>query len=125
MHSSSSQQRGFIPMLDQLGIALGPLFNLSSFWKPFRGSKVLSFSTAINAIAISNGIASEYFQYMPDYNKQLITKVKQYKSEQPFKVFYWMRKPSDLPPSVISVLLSDIPNKYSIHIHLVELIKQK
>ena len=55
----------FVPMLDQFGIAKGPLFDLSRLWKPFHGSKILSFSKAIHAIAISNGIASTYCQYMP------------------------------------------------------------
>ena len=109
----------FVPMLDQLGIAMGPLFNLDYFWKPFRGSKVLSFSTAINAIAISNGIASQYFQYMPDSGKHAFIKNKNCAKGNPLKVFYWMRKPSDIPPESISLLLSGISNKYSIHVHLV------
>lgn len=107
-----------IPMLDQLGIARGPLFNLDSFWRPFRGSKVLSFSTAVNAVATSNGIASKYFQYMPDIpvSSQVVP------SEQCFsdglRVFYWLRRPADISCAAVSILLSAIPNGYSIHIHL-------
>jgi hypothetical protein len=52
----------FIPMLDQFGIAKGPLFNLRRVWSPFHGSKVLSFSKAVHAIATSNGIASMHCQ---------------------------------------------------------------
>lgn len=107
-----------IPMLDQLGIARGPLFNLDSFWKPFRGSKVLSFSTAVNAIATSNGIASKYFQYMPDVSGCSQVVPGDYCLSDGLRVFFWLRRPADISCAAVATLLSAIPNGYSIHIHL-------
>ncbi len=107
----------FIPMLDQFGIARGPLFDLRDFWKPFRGSKILSFSTAVHAIAVSNGLASECYKYMPPSiaSKENALEVK---AEDCLKVFYWARRPSDISIPVVCQLLSGIKNRLNIHVHL-------
>lgn len=107
----------FVPMLDQLGIARGPLFDLADFWRPFQGSKVLSFSTSVHAIAISNGIASEYFQYMPETSNMYRHRDSQYYAINPLRVFYWIRRPSDISHNVINTLLSDIKTGYALHVH--------
>jgi glycosyltransferase involved in cell wall biosynthesis len=108
----------FVPMLDQLGIARGPLFNLKDFWRPFRGSKVLSFSTAVNAMAISNGVASEYFQYMPSLLGLDDKTTVRGSENNRLRVFYWVRRPSDISATCINRLLSQIKEGYVIHLHL-------
>ena len=106
-----------IPMLDQFGIAKGPLFDLKKFWKPFRGSKVLSFSCAVHAIATSNGIASKRFQYMPapSGNRQSIAI---HLNKDQNNIFFWARRPSEISMDTLEVLLSRLRDTVSIHVHL-------
>jgi glycosyltransferase involved in cell wall biosynthesis len=106
-----------IPMLDQFGIAKGPLFVLKKFWKPFRGSKVLSFSSAVHAIATSNGIASKRFQYMPSSASNGQSMEIHLKKDH-HNVFFWARRPSEVSIGTLEVLLSQLRNTVSIHVHL-------
>ena len=107
----------FIPMLDQFGIAKGPLFDLKRLWSPFHGSKVLSFSTAVHAIAISNGIASMYCQYMPP-NASSKLDLNRLRTRDGLHVFFWARRPSEISIEMVRNLLCDHQADLSLHVHL-------
>ncbi|MEA5411690.1 glycosyltransferase [Synechococcus sp. BA-120 BA3] len=106
-----------IPMLDQFGIAKGPLFDLSRLWRPFHGSKVLSFSSAIHAIATSNGIASMHCQYMPPSTGRSL-RVHRHDAKDSLRVFFWARRPSEISIDMVGRLLCDHQTNLSLHVHL-------
>lgn len=106
-----------IPMLDQFGIAKGPLFDLKRLWSPFHGSKVLSFSAAVHAIATSNGIASMHCQYMPP-------KAGRRSDDHPhrytdnLRTFFWARRPSEISIEMVGQLLGDYQAELTLHVHM-------
>ena len=107
----------FVPMLDQLGIAKGPLFDLGKYWRPFHGSKVLSFSQAVHAIATSNGVASICMQYMPpSIDGPSIAMPNQ--ANSCLSAFFWARRPSEVSVSMVSKLLAGVKQDLTIHVHL-------
>lgn len=106
-----------IPMLDQFGIAKGPLFDLRRLWSPFHGSKVLSFSTAVHAIATSNGIASMHCKYMPP-RIDLNVDVGMHRTRDSLHVFFWARRPSEISIDMVGRLLADIQGELTLHVHL-------
>ncbi|WP_218510123.1 glycosyltransferase family 4 protein [Variovorax sp. dw_308] len=53
----------FIPMLDNFAISRGPVFNLTGFWAPFQGSKVLNFSSTLHGLTTSYGVASHWARF--------------------------------------------------------------
>jgi hypothetical protein len=107
----------FIPMLDQFGIAKGPLFDLRRVWSPFHGSKVLSFSMAVHAIATSNGIASMHCQYMPP-NRGRSLDVDRHRSRDSLHAFFWARRPSEISIDMVGQLLCDHQAELALHVHL-------
>jgi hypothetical protein len=107
----------FIPMLDQFGIAKGPLFDLRRLWSPFHGSKVLSFSTAIHAIATSNGIASMHCKYMPP-KVGLDVDAAMHRTRDNLHVFFWARRPSEISINMVGKLFADLQDSLSVHVHL-------
>lgn len=120
MPSCVAQRHGnviFIPMLDQFGIARGPLFDLGALWKPFQGSKVISFSTAIHAIAVSNGLASEYFKYMPPSVCERTNEPSERKKSG-LNAFFWARRPSEISISMVKTLFAEVREDLNMHIHL-------
>ena len=51
----------------QFGFSQNPgSCNLSAFWEPFQGSKVLSFSTPVHTLATGFGIVSYLVHYYPE-----------------------------------------------------------
>jgi glycosyltransferase involved in cell wall biosynthesis len=107
----------FIPMLDQFGIAKGPLFDLANYWRPFHGSKVVSFSHAVHAIATSNGVASICMHYMPtSIGGPSIAK--QNHSNSGLSAFFWARRPSEVSVSMVSKLLAGVKKELIMHVHL-------
>ena len=106
-----------IPMLDQFGIAKGPLFDLRRLWSPFHGSKVLSFSKAVHAIATSNGIASMHCQYMPPTVDAGIN-VHGHLGTDHLRVFFWARRPSEVSVDTVGKLLCDHQANMTLHVHL-------
>lgn len=101
----------FIPMLDQFGVWQGPLFNLTSFWEPFQGSKVLNFSNALHALATGYGIKSHFVRYyQPVRQSSSVGSVG-------LRGFFWLRRESELPWGLVKKLISDT-NFESFHIHL-------
>lgn len=107
----------FIPMLDQFGIAKGPLFDLRRLWSPFHGSKVLSFSTAVHAIATSNGIASMYCQYMPPNAGRRFNIIRQ-RTREGLHAFFWARRPSEISIEMVRKLLCEHQADLTLHVHL-------
>jgi glycosyltransferase involved in cell wall biosynthesis len=107
----------FIPMLDQFGIAKGPLFDLRRLWSPFHGSKVLSFSAAVHAIATSNGVASMHCQYMPPKAGRSID-VDRHHSRENLHAFFWARRPSEISIEMVGQLLCDHQAELTLHVHL-------
>jgi len=101
----------YIPMLDQFGQYQGPLFNLTSFWEPFQGSKVLNFSNALHSLTVGFGIVSHfarYYQPSVDY------------PEPPVKGlhgFFWLRRESELPWRVVRNLIANAQFD-SFHLHM-------
>lgn len=101
----------FIPMLDQFGIWQGPLFNLTTFWQPFQGSKIISFSGAVHAMAVGAGVASYHCRYYQD-----VANV-DHLAPNGLHGFFWLRREDQIPWKTIKVLISE--TKFdSLHIHL-------
>jgi glycosyltransferase involved in cell wall biosynthesis len=101
----------FIPMLDQFGIWQGPLFNLTSYWEPFQGSKILSFSNAIHCMLMGFGIKSFFARYYPQIPADDVV------PGNGLHGFFWLRREEQIPWSTIKKLIGD--TKFdSLHIHL-------
>ena len=102
----------YIPMLDQFGIWLGPIFNLSGFWEPFHGSKVLNFSNAVHCMTTGFGIVS----YFARYYQPILHPVPK-PPQQGLHGFFWLRRELQLPWRVIRRLIENTRFD-SLHIHL-------
>lgn len=101
----------YIPMLDQFGQWQGPLFNLTGFWEPFQGSKVLNFSNALHSMTLGFGIASHfarYYQPIADYPCP---------PQDGLHGFFWVRRERELPWQVVRRLIAN-SRFNSFHIHL-------
>lgn len=101
----------FIPMLDQFGIWQGPLFNLTQFWEPFQGSKVLNFSNALHSLTTGFGIKSHLIKYY----QPAIESPKTPKSG--LHGFFWLRRQEQIPWNTIRQLIANTTFD-SFHIHL-------
>lgn len=101
----------FIPMLDQFGIWQGPLFNLTSYWEVFQGSKVLCFSNALHCMLTGFGIKSLFARYYPKVQVDNVI------SDSGLHGFFWLRREEQISWSTIRKLIGD--TKFdSFHIHL-------
>ncbi|RYE41769.1 MAG: glycosyltransferase [Hyphomicrobiales bacterium] len=101
----------YIPMLDQFGLWLGPMYNLSAFWEVFQGSKVLNFSNALHCLTTGFGIASHFVRYYPPLYEPLAP------PRPGLHGFFWLRRELQLNWSTVSKLIGD--TKFdSFHIHL-------
>ena len=101
----------YIPMLDQFGQWRGPHVNMTAFWEPFQGSKVLSFSNALHSMTTAFGIVSHfarYYQPVADYSTP---------PQQGLHGFFWIRRERELPWQVIRKLIAN-EHFDSFHIHL-------
>lgn len=101
----------YIPMLDQFSFRRGPLLNLSEFWEPFQGSKVLNFSYAIHCMTLAFGIASHHTRYFQPVASSARA------PGDGLHGFFWLRRPAQLPWAVIRKLISGARFD-SFHIHL-------
>jgi hypothetical protein len=101
----------FIPMLDQFGLWRGPVSNLSTFWQPFQGSKVLNFSNAVHCMTTGFGIASHVVRYYHPIARRPST------PRQGLHGFFWLRRELELPWRVIRQLIGQAKFE-SFHIHL-------
>lgn len=103
----------YIPMLDQFGIWQGPLFNLSQFWEPFHGIKILNFSSSLHTSTVSHGIASKYVKYFPP---------KAYSEPANFdkglRGFVWLRREDQVNWGTIKKLINGTAfESFHIHVH--------
>ena len=101
----------YIPMLDQFSLWRGPMLNLSTFWEPFQGSKVLNFSSAVHCMTTGFGIASHVVRYYQPAADRPSS------SRQGLHGFFWLRRELELPWRVIRQLI-DEARFDSFHIHL-------
>jgi hypothetical protein len=101
----------YIPMLDQFGLWQGPVFNLSAFWEPFQGSKVLNFSNAVHCMTTAFGITSHFGRYYQPI------KALPSPPREGLHGFFWLRREEQLPWSVIRELIAGERFR-SFHIHL-------
>ena len=101
----------FIPMLDQFGVWQGPLFNLTNYWEPFQGSKVLNFSIAMHGMVTGFGIKSQLVRF---YQPAI-------QDTRPVKGglhgFFWLRREEQIPWTTIRKLIANVSFD-SLHIHL-------
>lgn len=101
----------FIPMLDQFGIWQGPQFNLTAYWEPFQGSKVLNFSNAMHGMVSGFGIASKVVRfYQPESENFPEVKVG-------LHGFFWLRREDQIPWATIRELISETRFD-SFHVHV-------
>jgi hypothetical protein len=101
----------FIPMLDQFGIWQGPLINLTGFWEPFQGSKVLNFSGALHAMTIGFGVRSFFLRYYQSARESRVD------GSGGLKGFFWLRRETELPWALVRQLITNTEFE-SFHIHL-------
>ena len=101
----------YIPMLDQFGLWQGPLFNLSGFWEPFQGSKVLNFSNAVHGMVTGFGLASHCVRYYQP------SKALPAPPRDGLHGFFWVRREQQLPWKTIRQLIGDTRFD-SFHLHL-------
>lgn len=101
----------YIPMLDQFGVWQGPVFNLSAFWEPFQGSKVLNFSNAVHCMTTGFGIVSHFARFYQPIEAMPAP------SQQGLHGFFWLRRELQLPWRVIRKLIENTRFD-SFHIHL-------
>ena len=101
----------YIPMLDQFGMWLGPMFNLSPFWEVFQGSKVLNFSNALHCLTTGAGIASQFVRY---YQPVLPSPPE---PKQGLHGFFWLRRELQLPWKTVRTLIEKT-HFDSFHLHL-------
>jgi len=99
----------YIPMFDQFDLTPRSSHLLTEFWKPFHGSKVLSFSTAVHVLANVAGIVSHHVRYYP--------KLTQSVASEGLHGFFWIRRERELGWEHIRTVLGDTRFD-SFHIHL-------
>ena len=101
----------YIPMLDQFGIWQGPLFNLTEFFNPFHGCKILNFSYALHGLVTGLGIKSKLVKYyQPVENIGLIP-------TQGLHGFLWIRREEEISWKIVKALIAE-SHFDSFHIHL-------
>jgi hypothetical protein len=101
----------YIPMLDQFGLWQGPLYNLSAFWEPFQGSKVLNFSNAMQSMTTAFGIASHFVRYYQPVAAPPAA------AREGLHGFFWLRRELQLPWKTIRQLIEGVRFD-SFHLHL-------
>lgn len=101
----------YIPMLDQFGLWQGPIYNLSAFWEPFQGSKVLNFSSALQSMTTAFGIASHFVRYYQPVTASPAS------GRNGLHGFFWLRRELQLPWKTIRELIGGVRFD-SFHIHL-------
>jgi Glycosyl transferases group 1 len=100
----------YIPMFDQIGLGPGSP-DPKVFWKPFRGSKILSFSSAVHTLALGFGMVSRLARYYPD------ARLSQASAPNGLHGFFWPRRGAELGWNVIQRLTAGTQFD-SFHLHL-------
>jgi glycosyltransferase involved in cell wall biosynthesis len=100
----------YIPMFDQFGLFRNAFGDLSAFWRPFRGSKVLSFSTFVHAWAVGHGIASYFARYYPEVPQDR-------RGAEGLHGFFWLRRELELGWTHVRTLIGTTAFE-TFHLHL-------
>ncbi len=102
----------YVPMFDQFGFSHNPARNLSAFWEPFQGSKILSFSTSVHTLATGFGIVSHLAHYYPEWPPAPP------RTAEGLHGFFWLRREMELGWDVVRELIG--PTRFdSFHLHVV------
>jgi hypothetical protein len=101
----------YIPMFDQFGFSQNAPYDLSAFWQPFQGSKVLSFSTSVHTLVTGFGIVSHHARYFPDVPPEPVTR-------EGLHGFFWLRRERELGWDVVRKLIGSMRFD-SFQLHLV------
>ena len=99
-----------IPMLDAFGIHNGPRHHLGWYLEFFQGCKILSFSSAVNAIVTGFGLRSFYIRYYPQ-PEACVPPV------NPPRAFFWIRHEDLVSWPIVRTLLSET-RVDSINLHI-------
>jgi hypothetical protein len=102
----------YVPMHDQFGFPSNSATNLSAFWEPFQGSKVLSFSASVHMLATGFGIVTHQAQYHPEVPPA---------PERPpdgLHGFFWLRRQAELGWNMVRALVGSTRFD-SFHVHVV------
>jgi hypothetical protein len=102
----------YIPMFDQFGFSQASINDLSGFWEPFQGSKVLSFSTAVHALTTGFGIFSHRVRYYPEFPPIAS------RASQGLHGFFWLRREEELGWDIVRALIGRTRFD-SFHLHVV------
>jgi hypothetical protein len=100
----------YIPMLDQFGMWEGPRPPLDKFWRLFRGSKVLNFSSAQHAVTLAYGTASHYVRYYPEVMPEPVER------ESRLRGFLWARNNNISWPLVKALIGNAKFEHFQLHI---------
>jgi hypothetical protein len=100
----------YVPMFDQFGSPQN-VEDLSPFWERFQGSKILSFSTAVHALAKAFGIVSHHARYFPPT-------LPASPSSDGLHGFFWLRRQTELGWRVVRTLIGSTRFD-SFHLHAV------
>jgi hypothetical protein len=101
----------YIPMLDQFGLWNGPIYNLTEFWEPFQGSKVLNFSIGLHSMTVASGLVSHLVRYYQEPKAQPAS------FEDGLHGFFWIRREREISWPTIRTLISR-KQLTSLHLHL-------
>ena len=102
----------YIPMLDELGVNHGPRRHLGWFWEQFQGCKILSFSSAVHAIATGFGLRSFFIRYYPPPSPA--GRMSPAALPRPF---FWIRRESQVSWPMVRELLRGTRCDY-VHLHI-------
>ena len=87
-----------IPMLDQFCLHFGPHHHLGQHWEFFQGCKVLSFSSALHAIATSFGLRSFLIRYYQPLSERVPL-------TDHLHAFFWIRHEEHVSWPIVRELL--------------------
>src|SRR5262249_29470704 len=88
----------YVPMFDQFGLSLHAA-DLSTFWQPFRGCNVVSFSAALHALATGAGIVSHFVRYYPEVPPEPAH------AQSGLHGFFWLRRETELGWGLVRTLV--------------------
>jgi len=100
----------YIPMLDEFHIHRGPKVHRSGYWESFQGCKIISFSSALYAIATSFGLRSFFVHYYQPPGDCVPS------ADSP-RAFFWIRHENQVPWPIVRTLLGDT-RFGSVHLHI-------
>jgi len=101
----------YVPMFDQFDFWRAPTSNLSAFWEPFQGSKVLNFSNALHCMSLGFGIASHFVRYYQGARRAVSA------PQDGLHGFFWLRRETQVPWKSIRQLIGNARFD-SLHLHL-------